>query len=40
VVRCGQGAINILFAQLAGGKVLSATDLINGRKIKEGDRLD
>lgn len=40
VVRCADGAINILQAQFAGGKPLSAADLVNGRKIKAGDILD
>jgi methionyl-tRNA formyltransferase len=40
VVKCGDGAIKILNAQLSGGKALSASDLINGRKIKAGDLLD
>jgi methionyl-tRNA formyltransferase len=40
VVKCGQGAIKITSAQLAGGKRLQAADLINGRKIKVGDQLD
>ncbi|MGN0818012.1 MAG: methionyl-tRNA formyltransferase [Candidatus Coproplasma sp.] len=40
VVKCGAGAISVLSAQFAGGKALSASDLINGRKIKVGDILD
>ena len=40
VVRCADGAINILQAQFAGGRPLSAADLVNGRKIKAGDILD
>jgi methionyl-tRNA formyltransferase len=40
LVKCATGGIKILSAQLQGGKRLSYTDLINGRKIKEGDRLD
>jgi methionyl-tRNA formyltransferase len=40
VVKCGEGAIKILSLQLSGGKVLSAADIINGRKIKAGDLLD
>lgn len=39
-VKCGDGAVKILSAQLAGGKILSATDLVNGRKLKAGDVLD
>lgn len=40
IVKCGEGAINILRAQFAGGKPLSAADIVNGRKIKAGDILD
>ncbi len=40
VVSCERGAFCILSAQFAGGKVLSAADLVNGRKIKAGDLLD
>ncbi len=40
VVKCSDGAINILKAQFAGGKPLNASDLVNGRKIKAGDILD
>ncbi|MGN0813872.1 MAG: methionyl-tRNA formyltransferase [Candidatus Coproplasma sp.] len=40
VIKCGDGAINVLSAQFAGGKALQAADLINGRKIKVGDILD
>lgn len=40
LVKCGKGAINILKAQFAGGKPLSAADIVNGRKIKVGDILD
>lgn len=40
VVACGQGAIAITQAQPAGGKVLSAPDLVNGRKLKVGDILE
>lgn len=40
VVKCADGAINIIKAQFAGGKPLSAADLANGRKIKAGDILD
>ena len=40
VVACGEGAIKITKLQPAGGKVLSAADFINGRKLKAGDRLD
>ena len=40
VAECARGAFRILVAQLAGGKPLSAADLVNGRKIKAGDRLE
>lgn len=40
VVSCGSGAFKIISAQFAGGKKLSACDLVNGRKIKAGDRLE
>ncbi|MCD8201724.1 MAG: methionyl-tRNA formyltransferase [Clostridia bacterium] len=40
VVKCGEGGIKILTAQMSGGKPLPAKDLVNGRKIAAGDRLD
>ncbi len=40
VIACGEGAIRAEKLQLAGGKILSARDFANGRKIKAGDRLD
>lgn len=40
VVACGRGAVLISMLQFAGGKVLSAADAVNGRKIKAGDRFD
>ena len=40
VVACGEGAVNVLSLQFAGGKPLKAADAVNGRKIKVGDRLD
>ena len=36
-VRAGQGAVRIAEAQAAGGKRMSAADLVNGRKIAVGD---
>lgn len=39
-VSCANGAFSIVSAQFAGGKPLSASDLVNGRKIKAGDILD
>lgn len=39
-VKCGEGAILIKKLQPAGGKCMNASDFVNGRKIKAGDRLD
>lgn len=39
-VKCGSGAILIKKLQPAGGKLMNASDFVNGRKIKAGDRLD
>lgn len=39
-VRCNSGAFKILKAQFAGGRPLSAADIVNGRKLKAGDILD
>ncbi len=36
-VRCGSGVLKLGLMQLPGGKVLDATQLFNGRKIKVGD---
>ena len=40
VVACGDGAVNIIRLQFAGGKSLTAADAVNGRKIKAGDKFD
>ena len=40
VIACADGAVNISLIQFAGGKVISAADAANGRKIKAGDRFD
>lgn len=40
VVGCGENAVLISLLQFAGGKVLSAADAVNGRKIKAGDKFD
>lgn len=40
VIACGDGAVSISLLQFAGGKILSAADAVNGRKIKAGDRFD
>ena len=39
-VKCGEGAIIIKELIPAGGKKMNASDFVNGRKIKAGDRLD
>lgn len=39
-VACGSGAAVITLMQFAGGKIISASDAVNGRKIKAGDRFD
>ena len=36
-VKCGSGVLKLGSIQLPGGKVLEATQLLNGRKIKIGD---
>ncbi len=40
VVQCGGGFIKIISAQPAGGKILTCSDLLNGRKIAVGDKLE
>ncbi len=40
IVKCGDGAVKIISAQPAGGKVLAAADIMNGRKLALGDRLE
>ena len=40
VVACADGAIRIEELQPAGGKAMKASDFVNGRKIKAGDKLD
>ena len=40
VVGCGRGAVKIEELQPAGGKIMKASDYVNGRKIKAGDKLD
>ena len=37
-VQCGKGVLEITELQFPGGKVLKSTDVLNGRKIKVGDR--
>ena len=36
-VKCGSGVLQLKKIQLPGGKVLDATQVLNGRKIKVGD---
>ncbi|HOQ14728.1 MAG TPA: methionyl-tRNA formyltransferase [Bacillota bacterium] len=38
-VACGDGTLNIIEAQLEGSRRMTAADLINGRRIQEGDIL-
>ncbi len=40
VVSCGEGAVNLVELQPAGGRRMSARDFLNGRKLKEGQRFD
>lgn len=37
-VQCGKGVLELTELQFPGGKVLRATDILNGRKIKLGDK--
>ena len=39
VVACGEGALELVMAQLAGKPVRSGFDLINGARIRPGERL-
>lgn len=40
VVATGEGGLNILELQLAGGRPLSASDFLNGHALRPGDHLD
>lgn len=40
IIKCGEGAVRITRLQPAGGKVMSARDFLNGRKLAEGARFD
>lgn len=40
IIKCGTGAVRITRLQPAGGKVMSARDFLNGRKIQKGMRFD
>lgn len=37
-VQCGKGVLELTELQFPGGKVLKASDILNGRKIKLGDK--
>ncbi len=39
-VACGSGAVKLKILQFAGGKPLTSVDVLNGRKLKAGDRFD
>jgi methionyl-tRNA formyltransferase len=39
LVRCADTAIELLVAQVEGGRALPAADLLNGRLLRPGDRL-
>ena len=39
-VKCGQGSLILTSLQISGGKKMSASDFVNGRKIKAGDILE
>ncbi len=36
LVKCGDGAVKIMQLQPAGGKIMSARDFLNGRKVQKG----
>lgn len=38
IVSCGEGAVRLVEVQMAGGKRMKGSDLLNGRKIKKGQR--
>lgn len=38
IVSCGGGAVRLVEVQMAGGKRMKGSDLLNGRKIKKGQR--
>lgn len=40
IVKCGEGAVNILELQPAGGRRMTARDFLNGRKIEAGQRFE
>ena len=39
LVKCGDGAVKLLQVQSAGGKVISGSDFLNGRKVNKGQVL-
>ena len=40
VVQCGEGAVKITTLQPTGGKILSARDFLNGRKVQKGQHFE
>ncbi len=40
VIKCGKGAVEILSLQPAGGRVMSARDYLNGRKLSKGQKFE
>ena len=40
LVKCGAGAVQITQVQPAGGKLMSARDFLNGRKVQKGQRFE
>ncbi len=40
IVKCGEGAVNLVELQPAGGRRMSARDFLNGRKIQAGQCFD
>ncbi|MBE7084990.1 MAG: methionyl-tRNA formyltransferase [Clostridiales bacterium] len=36
LIKCADGAVKLLQAQASGGKVMSGSDLLNGRKVQKG----
>lgn len=40
LIKCGAGAVQITQVQPAGGKLMSARDFLNGRKVQKGQRFE
>lgn len=40
LIKCGAGAVKITQLQPAGGKLMSARDFLNGRKVQKGQRFE